>query len=264
MPKKVLEGVRIAVLAADGFEQVELTRPVKALRKAGATVEIVSLHSGSIRGVNHMAPGKKVEVDHTVLTADPAEYDGLHIPGGLMNPDSLRQSEMALDFVRAFETAGRPIATICHGPWVLISAGLVEGRRLTSWRAIRDDVVNAGAEWVDEAVVRDGNWISSRHPGDLPQFDRAIVEHFARALGREMPEESEAPVDLGLVAGAIAAGAVAAAAGFLVRRALLSRRGAEESYEVSDEPSAPPLRRNRAAETEPAEPELVIITTELE
>lgn len=263
MPKKVLEGVRIAVLAADGFEQVELTRPVKALRKAGATVEIVSLHSGSIRGMNHMAPGKKVEVDHTVLTADPAEYDGLHIPGGLMNPDSLRQSEMALDFVRAFELAGRPIATICHGPWVLISAGLAEGRRLASWRAIRDDVVNAGAEWVDEAVVRDRNWISSRHPGDLPQFDRAIVEHFARALGREMPEETEAP-DWGLLVGTLAAGAVAAVAGYAVRRALLARREDEASYEVSGDVPEPPLRRNRAAETEPAEPELVIVTSELE
>jgi protease I len=263
MPKKVLEGVRIAVLAADGFEQVELTRPAKALRKAGATVEIVSLHSGSIRGMNHMAPGKKVEVDHTVLTADPAEYDGLHIPGGLMNPDSLRQSEMALDFVRAFETAGRPIATICHGPWVLISAGLAEGRRLASWRAIRDDVVNAGAEWVDEAVVRDRNWISSRHPGDLPQFDRAIVEHFARALGREMPEESDAP-EWGLLVGTLAAGAVAAVTGYAVRRALLARRG-DEAY-IEDAPEPPRMRRTRdaATETEPAEPELTTVSAELE
>lgn len=258
MTEKVLEGVRIAVLAADGFEQVELTRPVKALRKAGAEVDIVSLHSGSIRGMNHMAPGRKVGVDHTVLTADPADYDGLHIPGGLINPDSLRQSEMTLDFVRAFEAAGRPIATICHGPWVLISAGLAEGRRLASWRGMRDDVLNAGAEWVDQPVVRDRNWLSSRGPQDLPQFDRAIVAHFAEALGRQAPEPGE-EMDWGVLAGTLVAGAVAAAAGFAIRRALLARRDTEVWVELDE----PPRRRERE-ETERPEPELTTVSAELE
>jgi protease I len=187
MARQVLDGVRIAVLAADGFEQVELTRPVKALTKQGAEVDIVSLRPGSIMGMNLMFPGKKVDVDRTVLTADPDQYHGLHIPGGFMNPDFLRQSDRALDFVREFDRVGKPISTLCHGPWVLISAGLARGRRLASWRGIRDDVVNAGAEWVDEAVVHDANWVSSRDPRDLPLFNKAIVAHFAESVGREAP-----------------------------------------------------------------------------
>lgn len=187
MAQQVLEGVRIAVLAADGFEQVELTRPAKALAKHGAEVEIVSLRPGAIMGMNLMLPGKKVRVDRTVFRADPEEYHGLHIPGGFVNPDLLRQNDAALDFVRQFESVGKPISTLCHGPWVLISAGLARGRRLASWRGIRDDVVNAGAEWVDEPVVYDANWVSSRDPRDLPLFNKAIVAHFAEAVGREAP-----------------------------------------------------------------------------
>jgi protease I len=187
MPEQVLEGIRIAVLAADGFEQVEVTRPVKALEKHGAEVEIVSLRPGSIQGMNLLFPGKKIDVDRAVFTADPDDYHGLHIPGGFISPDFVRQSEHALDFVRAFEAAGKPISTICHGPWVLISAGLVAGRRLASWPGIKDDVRNAGAEWVDEKVVYDGNWVSSRSPADLHAFDKAIVAHFAEAAGREAP-----------------------------------------------------------------------------
>ena len=179
MFEKKLEGIRIAVLAADGFEQVEVTRPVKALEKHGAEVEIVSLRPGSIQGMNILYPGKKIDVDRTVFTADAEHYDGLHIPGGFINPDFIRQSDTALDFVRDFEAAGKPISVICHGPWVLISAGLMPGRRITSWPGIQDDVRNAGGEWVDEAAVRDGNWISSRGPQDLFWFDRAIVKHFA-------------------------------------------------------------------------------------
>jgi protease I len=137
--------------------------------------------------MNLLLPGKKVRVDRTVFTADPEQYHGLHIPGGFVNPDLLRQNDAALDFVRQFEAAEKPISTLCHGPWVLISAGLVRGRRLASWRGIRDDVVNAGAEWVDEAVVHDGNWVSSRDPRDLPVFNKAIVAHFAQAVGREAP-----------------------------------------------------------------------------
>jgi protease I len=182
MANRILSGVRVAILAADGFEQVELTRPREQLVEHGAEVEIVSLRPGSIRGMNLLAPGKKVKVDRTVFTADPRDYDALLIPGGFVNPDYLRQSDRALEFVRAFDSAGKPIAAICHGPWVLISAGLVRGRRLASWPGIQDDVRNAGGIWEDMAVVKDGNWITSRHPGDLLQLDQAIVEHFSPGL----------------------------------------------------------------------------------
>jgi protease I len=180
--KQHLEGIRVAILAADGFEQVELTRPRAKLLKHGATVEVVSLRPGAIRGMNLLAPGKKVKVDRTIFTADPDYYDALLIPGGFANPDFLRQSGHVLDFVREFDAAGKPIASLCHGPWVLISAGLVEGRRLTSWPGIRDDVRNAGGTWVDRAVAKDGNLITSRGPHDLLQFDRALVEHFSPHL----------------------------------------------------------------------------------
>jgi len=224
MAEQVLDGVRIAVLAADGFEQVEVTRPAKALEKRGAEVEIVSLRPGSIQGMNLLVPGKKIDVDRTVFTADADDYHGLHIPGGFINPDFIRQSDRALDFVREFEAAHKPISTICHGPWVLISARLVEGRRLTSWPGIKDDVLNAGGEWVNEAVVHDENWVSSRGPQDLHAFDKAIVAHFAAAVGRDVPG----------VLGEVSWGrwlvgtAAAAAAGYAVQRRLRDGRGGWE------------------------------------
>lgn len=182
MARQHLQDVRIAILAADGFEQVELTRPRQTLVRHGAEVELVSLRRGSIRGVNGLKPGKKVRVDRTIFTADPDDYHGVLIPGGLMNPDLLRQSDRVLEFVRRFDEEGKPIASICHGPWVLISAGLVQGRRLTSWPGIQDDVRNAGGRWVNRSVVRDGNLVTSRGPHDLLKFDRAIVEHFSPHL----------------------------------------------------------------------------------
>ena len=184
-----LAGRRIAVLAADGFEQVELTVPVKAFRAAGADVEIISLRRGRIVGMNVTIPGRRVRVDRTVGKADPARYDGLLVPGGYFNPDFLRQSREARDFVRSFDEARKPIAIICHGPWVLASAGLLQGRQLTSWPGIRDDMVHAGAIWRDEAVVRDGNLVSSRGPQDLRAFTRAAIDLFA---GRELPVERPA------------------------------------------------------------------------
>jgi protease I len=174
-----LEGIRVAVIAVDGFEQVELTRPVKKLEKEGAFVEVISLRPGSIQGMHFLSQGDKVKVDRTIFTADPEDFDALLIPGGLTNPDLLRQSKRVLDFVRKMNEAGKPIASLCHGPWVLISAGLIEGRRLTSWPGIRDDVRNAGGHWENKAVVSDGNLLTSRGPQDLLQFNRAIVEHFS-------------------------------------------------------------------------------------
>ncbi|WP_437675761.1 type 1 glutamine amidotransferase domain-containing protein [Sorangium sp. So ce131] len=179
--RKKLAGKRVAALVADGFEQIELTAPMKALRAAGATVDVVSLRRGKIRGMNLHEPGARVRVDRTIAEVDPSEYDALLLPGGFINPDLLRQSEEARQLVRAFDDLRKPIATICHGPWLLASAGLLSGRQLASWPGIRDDVVHAGGVWRDEEVVRDGNWISSRGPQDLPAFVREVLELFAEA-----------------------------------------------------------------------------------
>jgi protease I len=182
--RKKLMGHRIAVLAADGFEKVELTAPVAALRAAGAQVDIVSLRSGKIRGMNMHMPAELVPVDFTVDEVSVRDYDGLLIPGGFMNPDLLRQSSEARDFVRAFDLHGKPIATLCHGPWVLASSGLLGGRSLTSWPGVRDDMVHAGATWLDQEVVRDGNLVTSRGPQDMVPFVREMIALYAGEAGR--------------------------------------------------------------------------------
>ena len=196
-----LNGARIAALAADGFEKVELTVPMRALQLAGAKVDVISLRHGRIRGVNLHEPASKVHVDKTIEEASVADYDGLLLPGGFINPDLLRQSKEAREFVRAFDAAGKPIVTLCHGPWVLASARLLSGRTMTSWPGIRDDLVNAGATWVDAPVVRDGNLLTSRGPQDLVPFVAAMKQHFAGAhvegaAGRadsSAPQRSEPP-----------------------------------------------------------------------
>ena len=185
-----LEGRRIAVLAADGFEKVELSIPVAALRAAGAEVQIISLRPGRIRGVNLHEPASRVTVDRTLSQASVSDYDALLIPGGFINPDLLRQSEDARRFVSEFNTAGKPMATLCHGPWLLSSAGLTQGRTMTSWPGVRDDLVNAGATWLDRPVVRDGNWLTSRGPQDLVPFVKALIDHFA---GRQSRQKDSAP-----------------------------------------------------------------------
>jgi protease I len=173
------DGKRIAILATDGFEEVELTRPLQALKEEGAKVEVVSLKAGSIRGFQHDKPGQSVPVDRTLGEAKPDDYDGLMLPGGLFNPDALRTEEAALGFVRAFFTAGKPVAAICHGPQILISADLVKGRSMTGWQAIQKDLANAGATVRDEPVVTDQGLVTSRKPGDLPQFCAKMIEEFA-------------------------------------------------------------------------------------
>ena len=178
-PQKDLRGRRIAVLAADGFENIELKAPLAALKTAGAQVEVISFRRGTISGVNLDRPAGRVSVARTLEQADPAHYDGLFIPGGFINPDLLRQSAAARAFVRAFDRDRKPIATLCHGPWLLASAGLTKGRIVTSWPGIRDDMVNAGATWLDQPVVRDGNWVSSRGPQDLVAFVKAMNRHFS-------------------------------------------------------------------------------------
>jgi protease I len=173
-----LQGRRVAVLATDGFEQAELTEPVKALKRAGATVHVVAPEDGEIQGWKHHDKADHVPVDVDLNRADPERYDGLVLPGGVVNPDQLRLVPEAIDFVRAFVRAGKPIAAIYHGPWTLIDAGGVDGRRMTSWPSLRADLTNAGARWVDEPVVADRGLVTSRKPDDLPDFCRKMIEEF--------------------------------------------------------------------------------------
>jgi protease I len=174
-----LTGRKVAVLATDGFEYVELTKPIAALREAGAETTVVSLKPGKIQGYNHDEKGDAVTVEATLPDANPDEFDGLLLPGGVANPDKLRMNDDAVEFVRAFVDADKPIAAICHGPWTLIEAGAVEGKRMTSWPSLRSDLINAGVDWVDEAVVVDGRLVTSRKPDDLPAFNERIVPLFA-------------------------------------------------------------------------------------
>ena len=175
-----LDGVKIAILVDDLFEQAELAEPKKALEAAGATVHIVSPKGPKVTGMKHHDKGDAFDVDVPLAKADPQDYDGLVLPGGVVNADALRTDTAAQQFAKAFDVAGKPIAVVCHGPWLLISAGLAAGRTLTSWPSLQDDLRNAGATWVDREVVRDGNWTSSRRPGDLPAFNRAFIEALQR------------------------------------------------------------------------------------
>lgn len=179
--RQTLQGQRIAVLMADGFEMAEYTVPVKALRIAGAEITVISLRRGRIRGVNLHEPAHRVRVDLTLDEASEVDFDALFVPGGFINPDLLRQSEKAREFVSSFARAKKPIATLCHGPWVLGSSGVLNGRVLTSWPGIRDDVVNSGGTWLDQAVVRDGNLLTSRGPQDFAQFVPALLAFFAES-----------------------------------------------------------------------------------
>ncbi|MGY1805612.1 type 1 glutamine amidotransferase domain-containing protein [Blastococcus sp. SYSU D00922] len=207
--RRRLKGRTIAALAADGFEKVELVVPLRALTAAGATVDVVSLRRGRIRGVNLHMPASRVRVDKTVDAADPGDYDGLLLPGGFINPDLLRQSAPARAFVRAFAESGKPIATLCHGPWVLASAGLVEGRTLTSWPGIRDDLVNAGATWLDQELVQDGNLTTSRGPQDMTAFVRGMLDAFAGTspgsvtAGRRRESDGQLDAPVGWAVGAL-------------------------------------------------------------
>jgi protease I len=174
-----LDGKKVAVLVTDGFEQVEMTKPRQALIDAGADVKIVSPRSGQIQGMNHADKGDTFDVDLKLDAARPDEFDALMIPGGLMNPDELRSTPEALDFTRHFFREGKPVAAICHAPWVLIDAGVVRGRTLTSWPAIKTDVRNAGGNWVNEEVVVDNGLVTSRKPDDLPAFNKKMIEEFS-------------------------------------------------------------------------------------
>ena len=174
-----LTGRRIAVLATDGFEQVELTEPVKGLKAEGAEVEVISLKPGKIQGMNHDQKGDQIAVDKTLDNVKASDYDALILPGGVQNPDSLRVEAKAVAFVSDFVKAGKPISAVCHGPWTLIETGAVKGRQMTSWPSLKTDLTNAGAQWVDKEVVVDGKLITSRKPDDLPAFVAKTIELLA-------------------------------------------------------------------------------------
>jgi protease I len=174
-----LDGKKIAVLAAEGVEQVELEKPVKALRDAGANIELISLEPGEVQAMNHIDKGSTFPVDRTVDQASAEDYDGLLVPGGAVNPDNLRQSDDAVAFVRGFFDSGRPIAAICHAPWVLVEADVVRGLHLTSWPSLQTDIRNAGGIWSDEQVITDHGIVTSRKPDDIPAFSKKMIEEFA-------------------------------------------------------------------------------------
>jgi protease I len=180
-----LEGKRVAFLAADGVEQVELTEPWKAVEQEGGKPELVSVDKGEIQGMNHLDKGDKFAVDTTVADVSEGDYDALVLPGGLANPDFLRTDEDAVRFARAFFEAGKPVAAICHGPWTLVEADVVRDRTLTSWPSIRTDIRNAGGNWVDEEVHVDSGFVTSRKPDDLPAFCAKLVEEFCEGRHEE-------------------------------------------------------------------------------
>jgi protease I len=182
-----LKGLKVAILIEDGFEQVELTRPQKALDLAGADTKIVSPQRERVRAWNHRNWGDDFPVDVPLAQAQPNEFDALLLPGGVMNPDALRMQPRAVAFVKAFFDAAKPVAVICHGPWTVIEAGAARGRRIAAWPSLKTDLKNAGAEWVDEEVVVDGNLVSSRKPDDIPVFNREMVQLFSRARRQAKP-----------------------------------------------------------------------------
>src|SRR5262245_18589384 len=176
-----LKGMRIAILVDDGFEQIELTEPRKALDAAMAESQVVSPQREGVRVGNFTECGDTVAVDMPLAQANADDFDALLLPGGVMNPDSLRMRPAAVEFVKAFFAAGKPVAVICHGPWTVIEAGAARGRRIASWPSLKTDLRNAGAEWVDQEVVVDGNLVSSRKPDDIPAFNRAAIQLFSQA-----------------------------------------------------------------------------------
>ena len=182
---KRLEGKRIAFLATDGFEQSELEQPWNEIKNAGADVELLSVHKGSIQGMRHFDKGELFEVDELVAESDAADYDGLVLPGGVANPDTLRMNQPAIEFIRDFFAQDKPVAAICHGPWTLVEADVVRGRTVTSWPSLKTDIRNAGGQWVDEEVHVDRGLVTSRKPADLPAFCAKAIEEFAegRHLG---------------------------------------------------------------------------------
>ena len=192
MAEQKLKGKRVAIVAADMVERVELIEPRKALQDAGAETELISIEPGEIRTFNHFDPAEYEKVDHAVEEVDASDYDALMIPGGVGNPDQLRGDENIVAFVRAFFEQGKPVAAICHAPWVLIDAGVVRGRTMTSWPTVGTDLRNAGANWVDKEVVVDGGLVTSRKPDDIPAFNKKMIEEFVEGKHAKQAQSAQA------------------------------------------------------------------------
>jgi protease I len=191
--KQTLVGKKVAILVADGFEQVELTKPRQALDEAGAETRIVSPNADKVQGWNHDKPGDELEVDLKLDDADAEDFDALLLPGGVMNPDTLRTIPRAVEFVHDFFAAGKPVAAICHGPQLLIEAGVIRGRKLTSFPSLKTDLANAGATWVDETVVTDQGLVTSRKPDDIPDFNKKMIEEFAEGFHAAQQKSAQEP-----------------------------------------------------------------------
>jgi protease I len=185
MAEKSLNGLKVAILATDGVEQAELLKPRQALEEAGAKTQVVSPKSGKIKGWDHTKWGEEIPVNIELNNASPEQFDALLLPGGAMNPDKLRMEPKAVQFVKSFFQSGKPVAAICHAPWTIIEAGEAKGRRIASWPSIKTDLKNAGAEWVDQEMVRDGNLVSSRKPEDIPAFNRGMIELFQQQVAAQ-------------------------------------------------------------------------------
>jgi protease I len=181
MAQHNLNGLRVAILVENGFEQVEMVKPREALEQAGAKTFLVSPQKEKVRGANHDDKGDTFPVDVTLTEADPAQFDALLIPGGVRSPDMLRTNNKAVLFVSAFATGSKPMAVICHGPWMLVESGVVRGHRVTSWPSLKTDIINAGGDWVDQPVVHDRLLVTSRKPDDIPHFNKAAIELFAQS-----------------------------------------------------------------------------------
>ena len=180
-----LKGIRVAILATDGVEQAELMEPRKFLDQLGAETTLLSPKAGQIQAMQHDEKSEKIKVDRVLEGADPNEFDAVLLPGGALNADNLRVNKDAQRFVQALDRAQKPVAVICHAPWLLISAGLTKGRKMTSYHTIQDDVRNSGAEWTDEQMVRDRNWVSSRQPSDIPAFNRGIADLLTQLVNKK-------------------------------------------------------------------------------
>jgi protease I len=186
--QRTLDGKRVAILVANGFEQVEMTKPREALEQAGAKTELISPEKKEVQGMNHDDKGEKFKVERTLDSASPSDYDALLLPGGVANPDRLRMIPAAVKFVQSFFADGKPVAAICHGPWMLVEAGVLQRRTITSWPSLRTDIRNAGGEWVDREVVRDESVVTSRKPDDIPAFNREMIQLFSEPARKREPE----------------------------------------------------------------------------
>ena len=198
MDEQTLTGMTVAVLVTDGFEQVEFTDPINALKQADAAVKVISAKPGKVQGFNHDTKADSFDVDLTFADADPKEFDSVLLPGGVINGDQIRIIPEAQRFVKDMDDDGKPVAAICHGAWLLVSAGLVEDRTLTSWPTLQDDIRNAGGKWVDQEVVVDGNLVTSRKPGDIPAFGRTLIDTMLQRLNASVRGTRDEQKGIGL------------------------------------------------------------------